>query len=177
MGCSADVVCGRVPGPQLPVLQGGSGRSMTTSGKPPITWASVDLAKSTAAAFSKDCRAAPRYRCSGVAEIAVPGAPVSHSGQLRDLSLTGCRILTASTVELPKSTAVEVLLDIDGLKVRLPAKVIRNDKREGTALRFGTLSQRNSNLIYQVSNEVAAKAQAAENAKAAADETPAAKAK
>jgi hypothetical protein len=131
---------------------------MTTSGKPPITWATVDLAKSTAEAFSKECRDAPRFRCSGIAEIAVPGAPMLQSGQLRDLSLTGCRILTASTTGLAKSTAVEVLLDIDGLKVRLPARVVRNSKQEGTALRFGMLSPRNADLIYQVSNEVAAKA-------------------
>lgn len=131
---------------------------MTTSARPPTTWATVDLAKSTEKAFSKECRGAPRFRSSGAAEIAVPGAAASYRGQLRDLSLTGCRILMSSPTDLAKSTAVEVLLDIDGLKVRLPAQVVRNKKDEGVSLRFGSLSLRNSNLISNVTNEVAAKA-------------------
>jgi len=143
---------------------------MTTNGKPSITWASVDLAKSTAEAHRTESRSAPRYRCSGIAEIAVPGSSASHTGQLRDLSLTGCRIISASFTPLPKSTAVEVLLDIEGLKVRLPAIVVRSEKGEGTALRFGPLSKRNADLIYQVSSEVAAKAAKVEAAAKAHEE-------
>jgi len=142
---------------------------MTTSDKSPFSWASVDLAKSTAEAFSKECRDSPRYRCSGTAEIAEPGSAVKHSGQLRDLSLTGCRILSTSLAGLAVSAPVEVLLDIDGLKLRLPARVVRIGKQEGTALRFGHLSPRNADLIHQVSKEVAARAKesAKKDAKAA----------
>jgi hypothetical protein len=150
---------------------------MTTSDKPPITWASVDLAKSTAAAFSTESRNAPRYRCSGVAEIGLPGAATSQSGQLRDLSLTGCRIISPSFTPLPKSTAVEVLLDIDGFKLRLPATVVRSEKGEGVAMHFGPLSRRNADLIYQVSSEMAAKAEALANKEAKAAKETAAKGK
>ena len=104
-------------------------------------------------------RRAPRFCCEGMGEVIVLSGALHFMGEVRDLSLSGCRIKTEVAFTLERGTQVEVVLAVDNIRFRLIGGVRSNHKVRGVGLEFMTVSSRSLRHIQELIDELAAKAE------------------
>lgn len=97
-------------------------------------------------------RAAPRYRCSGEAEIFLPSGGPLGRGEIADLSTGGCCL--HGKFPLWKGAEVEVWARVRGTPLRVAATVACH-REERVGLRFHGLNERKLEQIYMLIEELA----------------------
>lgn len=101
----------------------------------------------------------PRFLCEGTGEVIVLGGALRFTGQLRDLSATGCRMATEVMFSLERGTRVEVVMVVNRVHFRVAGGVRSNHKTRGVGLEFMNVSARGARLIQELIAELAAKAE------------------
>lgn len=100
----------------------------------------------------QDRRAAPRYRCSGEAEIFLPRTGLVGRGQIADLSTGGCCV--AGTYPLWAGAPVELWAKVRGTPLRVAAMVV-SYREDRVGLRFRSLTLRKTEQIRMLIEELA----------------------
>src|ERR1700733_12411219 len=105
------------------------------------------------AANGAERRTAPRYGCTGEAEIVVPGRGLRYAGRIGNLSVQGCLLETDCRLE--RGTSVEIWMNAEGQPIRVAANLLI--RRDGSAaFRFHSLTPRKLNQIAALIAELAA---------------------
>jgi c-di-GMP-binding flagellar brake protein YcgR len=100
-----------------------------------------------------------RFPCEGAAEVLVLGGALRFTGEVRDLSATGCCVLTKVMFTLERGTQVEVTLVVDRVHFRVAAGVRSNRITRCVGLEFMNVSPRCARLIQDLIVELGAKAE------------------
>jgi c-di-GMP-binding flagellar brake protein YcgR len=108
---------------------------------------------------SDERRRTPRIFCEGTGEVIVLGGALRFTGELCDLSATGCRMATKVAFRLERGTRVEVAMAVNGVHFRVAGGVRSNHKTRGVGLEFVNVSARGARLIQELIAELAAKAE------------------
>jgi c-di-GMP-binding flagellar brake protein YcgR len=118
------------------------------------------LAKSESATQSvPNRRKTQRFPCEGAAEVIVLGGALRFTGEVRDLSATGCCVLTKVIFTLERGTQVEVTLVVNRIHFRVAAGVRSNRYTRCVGLEFMNVSARCARYIQELIAELAAKAE------------------
>jgi c-di-GMP-binding flagellar brake protein YcgR len=102
-------------------------------------------------------RKTQRFPCQGAAEVSVLGGALRFSGEVHDLSATGCCVLTKVIFTLERGTAVEVTLVVNRVHFRVAAGVRTNRYTRCVGLEFTNVSERCARLIQELIVELASK--------------------
>jgi c-di-GMP-binding flagellar brake protein YcgR len=124
------------------------------------------MAKATAALLvgkseppaTSERRKATRFMCDGAAEVSVLGGALRFTGQVEDLSTTGCRVRTSVAFTLERGTQVEIAMVVNKITFRVAAGVRSNHKTRGVGLEFMSVSKRCAGYIRDLIVEMEAKA-------------------
>jgi hypothetical protein len=81
-------------------------------------------------------RKQPRFECGGPAEVMATDSGSLYRGEIKDLSLTGCYIMSRSQLELDQHTDVRLCLCVNGDPLNTPARVILVRPESGAAFEF-----------------------------------------
>lgn len=108
---------------------------------------------------SDERRITPRFSCGGTGEVIVLGGALRFTGELLDLSATGCRLATGVTFTLERGTRVEVAMVVNGTHFRVAGGVRSNHKIRGVGLEFMNVSARGARLIQELIAELELKAE------------------
>jgi len=89
----------------------------------------------------REKRKQQRFQCSGTAEVVWPDASdgceeETFEGEIRDLSLTGCYILSQAHLDLDRRSYVKLSLCVDGDSFTTPARLIMARAESGAAFEF-----------------------------------------
>lgn len=103
----------------------------------------------------------PRFPCEGMAEVIVLGGALRFSGMVRDLSVSGCRLVTEVAFKLERGTQVEVVLLVNQIQFRVCGGVRSTHKARGIGLEFVNVSARGRRHIADLIVELQAKNQRA----------------
>lgn len=88
-------------------------------------------------AGGRERRKQQRFACSGPAEVLELESRFFYQGQIKDLSLTGCYVMTgAAELELDPHADVQLCLSVDGDSINTPARVIMVRPASGAAFQF-----------------------------------------
>lgn len=79
-------------------------------------------------------RRMPRYACRGGGEVRQPGMKTAVWGSLTDISRTGCYLETLTT--LPRNAKCELLLNVEGIEIKVGAEVRVSHPSMGMGLQF-----------------------------------------
>lgn len=96
-------------------------------------------------------RVAPRYGCTGQAEILVPGRGLRYAGRIANLSAGGCFIETSCRLE--RGTSVELSIETHGMPLRVAANLVVCQK-PGVGCRFLNVSARKLEQIEELIREL-----------------------
>jgi hypothetical protein len=107
-----------------------------------------------AAPPAQDRRKSRRYLCTGDAKVIVLGGALTFVGQIQDLSMVGCRVVTEVAFTLERGTHVEVVMVIEHVNFRVAAGVRSNHKTRGVGLEFTHLSTRCARLVQDLIAEI-----------------------
>jgi len=118
---------------------------------------SVATADGSALPVSDDRRKAVRFGCEGTAEVIVLGGALRFTGQVRDLSASGCCLITEVMFRLERGTQVEVAMVVNSEHFRVAAGVRSNHKTRGVGLEFMNVSARSARYIRDLIAELEAK--------------------
>ena len=110
---------------------------------------------------SDERRNTPRFPCGGTGEVIVLGGALRFSGELLDLSATGCRLATEVMFTLERGTRVEVAMVVNGTHFRVAGGVRSNHKVRGVGLEFMNVSARGARLIHELIAELEGKVERA----------------
>jgi hypothetical protein len=116
-----------------------------------------------AVAGSTDRRVTRRFPCEGTAEVIVLGGALCFTGQVQNLSATGCCVTTSVPFTLERGTQVEIVLVVNNIHFRVAGGVRSNHKVRGIGLEFMKVSARCARYIRDLIAELEAK-QGAERA-------------
>ena len=108
---------------------------------------------------SDERRKTSRFPCGGTGEVIVLGGALRFTGELLDLSATGCRLATEVMFTLERGTRVEVAMVVNGTHFRVAGGVRSNHKVRGVGLEFMNVSARGARLIQELIAELRAKAE------------------
>jgi hypothetical protein len=108
---------------------------------------------------SNEQRKTPRFPCGGTGEVIILGGALRFTGELLDLSATGCRLATDAMFRLERGTRVEVAMLVNGAHFRVAGGIQSNHKTRGVGLEFTNVSARCARLIQELIAELAAKAE------------------
>jgi hypothetical protein len=108
-------------------------------------------------ATGSERRSTPRFPCEGTGEVAVLGGALRFSGQVRDLSATGCYLTTDVMFTLERGTQVEVAMVVDRVHFRVAAGVRSSHKVKGVGLEFMNVSPRCARYIQELILELETK--------------------
>lgn len=126
------------------------------------TSATIEPAGATSATLTQPAserRKMPRFPCEGASEVIVLGGALRFTGEVRDLSASGCRLATEVVFSLERGTYVEVLMVVNRVHFRVAAGVRSNHKTRGVGLEFMSVSARCARLIQDLIAELRAKAE------------------
>lgn len=105
------------------------------------------------ASQTRSIRKAPRYRCSGVAQIWLPGTDAPQPATLEEISKGGCFLET--TWPLPVGTPLELLLRIHQKDVRAKGAVVYIDPSQGMGVAFTEVSPADREQVEQLTQTLA----------------------
>lgn len=108
---------------------------------------------------SQERRRCRRYLCEGTGEVIVLGGALRFTGQVRDLSESGCCLATEVVFTLERGTQVEVVMVVNNVHFRVAAGVRSNHKVRGVGLEFMNVSARSGRFIRDLIEEIDAKAE------------------
>ncbi len=123
--------------------------------------AHISLAEAPPAPAFKERRASRRFPCDGVAEVIVLGGALRFTGQVRDLSATGCCLKTDLVFTLERGTQVEIVMMVNHVQFRVMGGVRSNHKVRGVGLEFINVSARCARFVRDLIVELEAKQPAA----------------
>jgi c-di-GMP-binding flagellar brake protein YcgR len=154
----------------LPMLAGVGGHRYSDieaigGGKLVKTEARIERARTesvSAAPPSPERRKTRRFSCEGTGEVIVLGGALRFTGEVRDLSLTGCCLHTKVMFRLERGTQVEVTLVVNRVHFRVAAGIRSSRTTQCVGLEFMHVSTRCARLIQELIVEMAAKAERAE---------------
>lgn len=146
--------CGRVGWCRPFRMEAGVVKAEATIGRAVIGRAGVESESP-----SDDRRKVERFPCDGAAEVIVLGGALRFSGEVRDLSATGCCIATKVMFTLERGTRVEVTLVVNRVHFRVAAGVRSNRIAQCVGLEFVNVSARCARLIQELIAELEAKAE------------------
>ena len=95
-----------------------------------------------------------RFPCEGTGEVIVLGGALRFTGEVRDLSATGCCIATKVMFTLERGTRVEVTLVVNRVHFRVAAGVRSNQISQCVGLEFMNVSARCARLIQELIAEL-----------------------
>jgi len=107
-----------------------------------------------AAPLAPERRKSRRYLCTGNAKVIVLGGALTCVGEIKDLSMVGCRVVTEVAFTLERGTQVEVVLAIERVNFRVAAGVRANHKTRGVGLEFMHLTTRCARLVNELIDEL-----------------------
>jgi hypothetical protein len=142
-------------GPLSPI----SGAAEASAVKTVATMELVGAEDKVESAASDKRRNTPRFPCWGTGEVIVLGGALRFTGELLDLSATGCRLATKVMFTLERGTRVEVAMLVNGVHFRVAGGVRSNHKVRGVGLEFMNVSPRRARLIQGLILELRAKAE------------------
>ncbi len=88
-------------------------------------------------AGGRERRKQRRYACHGPAEVLELESRCFYRGEIRDLSLTGCYVMTGDAeLELDPRADVQLCLYVNGDPIETPARVIMVRPDSGAAFQF-----------------------------------------
>lgn len=99
---------------------------------------------------TEDRRKTERFPCAGSGEVIVLGGALRFTGEIRDLSATGCCLLTKVMFTLERGTRVEVTLVVNRVHFRVAAGVRSNRTTRCVGLEFMNVSPRCARLIQEL---------------------------
>lgn len=102
-------------------------------------------------------RKSRRFLCEGTGEVIVLGGALRFTGEVRDLSETGCCLTTKVMFSLERGTQVEVVMVVNRVHFRVAAGVRSNHKIRGVGLEFMNVSPRCARYIHDLIAELEAK--------------------
>jgi hypothetical protein len=102
-------------------------------------------------------RRTPRFPCEGSAEVMVLGGALRFTGQVRNLSATGCYVATDVVFTLERGTQVEIVMVVDRERFRVAAGVRSSHKVKGVGLEFMNVSARCARFINDLIGELEAR--------------------
>ena len=95
-----------------------------------------------------------RYVCDGQAVVSLPHGGLRVSGRVRDLSVSGCFVESAS-INLERGTQVEVYFETERLHFRVAGNVTVLRKGNGVGVAFLNPSPRLARQIRELVKELA----------------------
>jgi PilZ domain len=104
-------------------------------------------------------RKTQRFACEGTGDVIVLGGALHFAGELRDLSISGCRLKMQAPFTLERGTRVEVLMEVNRVRFRVAAGVRATNRTQGLGLEFMDLSTRCIRLIQELIVELKAGAE------------------
>jgi hypothetical protein len=119
----------------------------------------VEVEKESHSLSAQDRRKTPRFPCEGTGEVLVLGGALRFTGWVRNLSATGCCMLTKVIFPLERGTAVEVTLVVNRIHFRVAAGVRANHSARCVGLEFMDVSSRCARLIQDLIVELNPKAE------------------
>ncbi len=105
---------------------------------------------------ARERRVSQRVPCEGTAEVIVLGGALRFTGQVQDLSLTGCRLMTDIVFTLERGTQVEIAMMVNKIQFRVAGGVRSTHKVRGVGLEFMNLSRRCTGYIRDLIAEMEA---------------------
>jgi hypothetical protein len=84
----------------------------------------------------KERRLSRRFACEGFAEVYATSTGYLFRGEIRDISLTGCYIMTKVRLKLERLTEVDLLFLLNKHNYRTLARVINVRPGKGVGLEF-----------------------------------------
>ena len=99
-------------------------------------------------------RAHPRLRCGGVADIRVLPMEAKASGNLLDLSVTGCCIETSASLPTLENSVIEVHLRMKGFTLRITAVVRHVGSDHHLGIEFLDVTERKAAQIEEIMAEL-----------------------
>jgi hypothetical protein len=86
---------------------------------------SLEQTDPTELRHGRENRIAKRISCDAIAEGIVPYCGLLFRGEISNLSLTGCFMKTRATLNMKRSTSVELRFTINGEQFSIPARFVR----------------------------------------------------
>jgi PilZ domain len=133
-------------------MEAGEVKTEAAIGRAVIGRAGAESEKASQSA--DDRRKVERFPCEGAAEVIVLGGALCFSGEVRDLSATGCCIATKVMFTLERGTRVEVTLVVNRVHFRVAAGVRSNRIAQYVGLEFVNVSARCARLIQELIAEL-----------------------
>lgn len=96
----------------------------------------------------RERRIHPRYKCSGSAELCKEGTTVRTWGTFTDVSLSGCYVELQAT--FPPETKMELVLELEEIRVRAKATVRVTYPFLGMGLAFTEVSEADQELLQKL---------------------------
>jgi len=114
-------------------------------------------------AGGRDRRKQQRFVCTGPAEVLELESRCFYRGHLKDLSLTGCYVMTGSAeLELDPHADVQLCLCVNGDSIKTPARVIMVRPESGAAFRFLPIDPEMRSALLMLIRKLSAQAPSAE---------------
>jgi hypothetical protein len=88
-----------------------------------------------------------RFDCEGPAEVVDLESGFLYRGEVKDLSLTGCFIVSPAKLDLARRTDVEISLSVNGDSLNTPARLIVVRPQSGAAFEFAPLDPETRNAV------------------------------
>jgi hypothetical protein len=101
-----------------------------------------------ASARAPDKRRRPRYRCEGSAEFLTEGVDMRTWATITDMSLSGCYVELPATSAV--NTAVNLTLDVKGLRIRLKGIVRTSYPLLGMGIEFTDIPEEEKPLLNEL---------------------------
>ena len=98
-------------------------------------------------------RRMPRYACRGGGEVRQPGMKTAVWGSLTDISRTGCYLETLTT--LPRNAKCELLLNVEGIEVKVGAEVRVSHPSMGMGLQFTDVDPADQKKLEELLTQLA----------------------
>jgi hypothetical protein len=107
----------------------------------------IILAKET---LGRERRKHQRFECEGDADVVEVESGRHYSGEMKDLSLTGCYIKSVANLDLKRQADVELHLCVDGDPLTAPARVIVVRPDSGAAFEFLPVDPRMRDMLIHL---------------------------
>jgi hypothetical protein len=104
--------------------------------------------------FVTERRKTQRVPCEGKGEVIVLGGALQFSGEVRDLSVSGCLLETNKKFVLERGTQLEIVLDVNRVHFRVAGGVRSNSSSRGVGFEFMHLSSRSAEQLRQLVEEL-----------------------
>ena len=107
-------------------------------------------------ASGRERRRSRRYLCNGLAEVMVVYPESLFRGEIRDISLNGCFVITKARVHLERLAEAEIRFKLNNRQFRARARVMNVRPGDGVGIEFSFPNEQAEEQVRSLIQELSA---------------------